>query len=125
MKHFNIPRNLSHNDQQPARFNRLIPIYKEALRAGMWLFHKELRKWYSPEEFYAEYENKELNNYMVTELLENMIIRDPIGGINAANKQLDEMEVQMQTEFRTVRNNLSAFSKKAISYYQQKTIGKK
>lgn len=113
-------RGFSHNDLQPSSFNRLLPLIKEAKMLRMWLFNKFSMNWYTLEEFEEKYSNTEFNNYDINNILENMVIRDPVAGVSAFHKQLDQRLQQMNAETSSLRQKGAEFEKKVIKYYQNK-----
>ncbi|ALL06989.1 hypothetical protein AQ505_16750 [Pedobacter sp. PACM 27299] len=113
---------ISHFGQQKGSFTSLLPLYKEAIRCGFWLYSKETGKWYTPEEFYQEFKKEEYTNHRITLILENVVIRDPIGGIEAGHKQLHRLKEKNRVVEEDLEAKLEAFSKKAIDYYQKKGI---
>lgn len=112
-------RQFSHNDLQPSSFSKISPIVKEAKLQKMWLYNKFSGNWYTPEEFQQKYQNGDYNNYDINNILENMVIRDPIAGISAFHKELDTRLEQMNIETRLLRQKGEAFEKKVIKYYQE------
>jgi len=54
--------------------------------------------------------------------LENVVIRDPIGGIEAGHKQLQSLKEKNRVVEEDLEAKLEAFSKKAIDYYQKKAF---
>ncbi|WP_316753253.1 hypothetical protein [Pedobacter gandavensis] len=113
-------RRLSHYDQQRGDFKRLMPIVKEALLHKVWLYNKSNGNWYTPEEFQEKYANKEFNNYQITNILENMIMRDPKGGNTAYHKAIELKIEQHHKEINELRSKGESFLNKVIDYYQRK-----
>ncbi|MBB2148937.1 hypothetical protein [Pedobacter gandavensis] len=112
------PRNLSHHERQPSSFNKVMPIVKEAKLQNMWLYNKLNGNWYTPDEFQTKYQNNEYNNFDVSRILENMVIRNPIAGVNAFHKQLNKELEDLSTATKILRERGEAFEKKVIEYYQ-------
>lgn len=79
---------ISRLDQQKGSFTSLVPLYKEGLGYGFWLYSKEKGRWCTPEELYEEFKKEEYTNHKITLILENIVIRDLISGIEARHKQL-------------------------------------
>lgn len=100
----------------------MVPLYKEALRCGFWLYSKETGFWYTPEEFYLEFKKEEYTNHQITLILENIVIRDPIGGIEAGHRQLQRLKAKNRGAEEDLEAKLEVFSKRAIDYYQKKGI---
>lgn len=113
---------ISHFGQQKGSFTSLMPLYKEALRCGYWLYSRETGQWYTPEEFYSIYSKAEYTNHRISAILENIVIRDPIGGIEAGHKQLQKLKDKNRHDESALEAKLEAFAKKAIDYYSQKNI---
>lgn len=114
------PARLSHYDQQPADREKLMPVVKEALRLNMWLYNKYNGNWYTPEEFTMKYRSTQLNNYELTKMLENIVIRDPRKGNTAYHKEIEKKIEQFHLEINALRNKGEAFLNKVVGYYQQK-----
>lgn len=113
-------RQLSHHDQQRGDKKKLMPLVKEALLQKVWLYNKENGNWYTPEEFQAKYESTELNNYQITNILENMVMRDPKGGNTAYHKAIELKIEQHHKEINELRSRGEKFLNKVIEYYQHK-----
>jgi len=120
MKDYKQTNQLSHNDQQRGDFKKLLPIVKEALLQKVWLYNKFNGAWYSPEEFQAMYQEKEMNNHQVNSLMNNIVMRDPRGGNVAYHKAIDQKIQQHQKEITELKEKGEAFINKVIDYYQQK-----
>lgn len=114
-------RRLSHHDQQLGDRKKLMPLVKEALLHKVWLYNKENGNWYTPEEFQAKYENTELNNYQITNILENMVMRHPKGGNIAYHKTIEQKTEQHRKEIDELRSKGESFLNKVIDYYQHKS----
>ena len=106
------------------KFSRLWYIYSEALKCNCFIFDKSINKWYTPEVFREIYEKKEMTHTFISRLLTDLVIRDPIAGIQAAHKQLDQRLEAIKRDTEIDRLKLAEFSKMAIQYYQAKA-GKK
>ena len=102
------------------KFSRLWYIYSEALKSNCFIFDKSINKWYTPEEFREIYEKKEMSHTFISGLLCELVIRDPIAGIQAAHKQLDQRLEAMKKDTERDRLKLAEFTKMAIQYYQGK-----
>ena len=120
MKGYQDKVRLSHYEQQRGDFKKILPIVKEALLQKVWLYNKFNGQWYTPEEFQAKYENREYNNYQISSILENMVMRDPIGGNAAYHKEIDKKVAQHHREITTLKEKGEAFLNKVIEYYQKK-----
>lgn len=101
-------------------WHRLAHIHREAIRAGYFLYNKGSGHWLTPEEFEAKYAYGDLSNTQVVNLLESVVIRDPIAGINAAHRQLNTNLARLMSETDRERVKLEEFSKKTLQYYQAK-----
>lgn len=117
---FQQTQRLSHSDQQKSDSKRLMPIVKEALMQSVWLYNKYSGRWYTPEEFQSIYQNKEMTEFEVRSLLENMVIRDPKGGNAAYHKAIDQKIEQYKKEIAELKIKGETFLNKVIEYYQQK-----
>lgn len=71
----------------------------------------------TPEAFREKYDTDELTHNFATRLLDHLVIRDPIAGINAAQKQMID---KFKTEIDKEMLRISEFSKTTIQYYQDK-----
>jgi len=121
MKDYHETTRLSHNDQQRGDFKKLLPIVKEALLQKVWLYNKFNGAWYTPEEFQAIYRDKEMNNHQVNSLMNNIVMRNPLGGNAAYHKTIDQKIQQHQQEIAELKTKGEAFLNKVIEYYQQKS----
>jgi ABC-type uncharacterized transport system ATPase component len=99
----------------------LFPIVKEAMLQGVWLYNKYNSRWYTPEEFQQQYENKEMIEFEVRSLMENIIMRDPRGGNTAYHKAIEQRTTQYLNDIAELKHKGEQFLNKVISYYQQKT----
>lgn len=104
---------------------RLWHIYNEALRAKCFIYHKEYKKWYTPEEFEEKYTAVELSNGQELRLIEELVIRDPIAGISAAHKQINTEIQNHKEKTDAALQKLNEFNKKVILYYQEKVGAKR
>jgi len=104
-----------------AGFYRLSHIYKEAIRNKCLIYHKEQRRWFTPEQFKKEYEGTDLRHNQVTGLLEELSVRDPIAGINAAHKQINDRVEKFRSDIQGDLDRLAEFSKMVVKHYQDKT----
>lgn len=80
MAHHSISTKLTHCQRQAADFSKLLPIIEKAKSQQKWLYYKTLKSWYSPEGFQEEYGRHYINNHEMDDLLENLIIREPLEG---------------------------------------------
>lgn len=113
---------LSHHQQQTGDVKKLMPLIKEALLQRVWLYNKDNGNWYTPEEFHEKYENAELNNYQLSQILENTVMRDPKGGNTAYHRAIEHKIEQLHNEINSLRSKGEAFLHKVIEYYQQKQV---
>ncbi|RZK73632.1 MAG: hypothetical protein EOO85_16905 [Pedobacter sp.] len=121
MKEYQETHLKSHADMQPGNFKKLFPIVKEAMLQGVWLYNKYNSRWYTPEEFQQQYENKEMIEFEVRSLMENIIMRDPRGGNTAYHKAIEQRTTQYLNDIAELKHKGEQFLNKVISYYQQKT----
>jgi len=103
-----------------AGFHRLWHLYSEALKSNCFIYDKNKRKWYTPEEFRKEYDVLGHRHSFITGLLENLVIRDPVAGIKVGQVQILTRIENFKTEIDKDLLKLSEFSRKTISYYQDK-----
>jgi len=108
-----------HIDDNPG-FNRLWHVYNEALKSKCFIYNKNKKEWMTPEAFREKYDNDELTHNFITRLLDDLVIRDPIAGINAAHKQMINKIDHFKTEIDKEMLRISEFSKTTIQYYQEK-----
>ncbi|MBB6236475.1 hypothetical protein HDC90_001087 [Pedobacter sp. AK013] len=80
------------------RFLSIGHVIAEAIEHYCWIFNKESLRWWTPDEFYAEFHAKDQNSVHVLNFLTKISIRDPRTGITAAFKQLSELEVKHSEE---------------------------
>lgn len=100
-------------------FERLIHLYKEAIKARCYIYDKSENKWYTPEEFREKYDTGKLSHWKITRILECMCIRDAVAGINASKKQsLDKFE-RFKSEMEADLTKQAEFAIKVIQYYQK------
>ena len=114
------PSELSQYEKMRGDFKVLWPIVKDALSKKHWLYHKHNREWFTPEEFLNLYQKKEMNNYEVQFLKDNLIIRDPEDGNTAYHKEIERKTQQHEKEISELRSKGQAFLNKVIHYYQSK-----
>lgn len=119
MKRLKGENSLSHYDQQPACFTSLHPLLKEARIQNMWLYNRLSGNWYTPDEFEEKYREKQYTNYDMEGMLRNVSIRNPIAGIRAYHKKLNEKLEAMNKETEELRIKSELFNKKVIEYYQK------
>lgn len=120
MKVYKEPRDLSQHDRMRGDFKVLWPIVKEAFAQRLWLFDKDNRRWFTPEEFLEVYQKKQMNNYEVATLNKNLVIRDPRDGNTAYHKEIERRTERYQQEIEELRIKGEAFLNKVIEYYQSK-----
>jgi len=118
MKVYKDPKELSQHDRMRGDFKDLWPIVKEAFAKRLWLFDKDCRQWYTPEEFLEAYQKKQMNNYEVATLKKNLVIRDPRDGNIAYHKEIERRTKQYQQEIEDLRLKGEMFLNKVIEYYQ-------
>jgi hypothetical protein len=117
MRVYKEPSQLSQYERMQGDFKLLWPMVKEALRLKLWLFDKQQGRWYTPEEFLDQYQKKNMNNYEVKTLQENVIIRDPRTGNAAYHKEIEKRIEQFHLEISELRSKGEAFLNKVMSYY--------
>jgi hypothetical protein len=120
MKEYEETHQMSHADRKKGDFARLMPIVKEAIIQGIWLYNKYSGRWYTPEEFQQHYQDKEMNEFEVRSLMENIVMRDPRGGNVAYHKAIDQKIEQFSKEIAELKSKGEEFLNKVIAYYQQK-----
>jgi hypothetical protein len=103
---------------------RLWHVYIEALRSRCFIYNKETKAWSSPEEFKDKYARVELSHRQQLGLMEVLVIRDPIAGINAAHKQLTTELEKFKAQSDQDLNRLNEFSKMVLQYYQSKKMSR-
>jgi hypothetical protein len=81
-------------------------IVNEALRNKCWIFQYRMKRWYTPEEFKAEFSDATIYD---DKWFDNFKLMDPIAGLRAADKQ-----IEMIMEKRKV------FQQRLFEYYQNK-----
>ncbi len=75
---------------------------KKAIENKLWVYSPEIKKWYTPEEFVALYER-----YAEPEkMIQNMQLRDPFEGIEAAYHQM-----------KSLQSRAKAFTLRVLEYY--------
>ncbi|WP_316848933.1 hypothetical protein [Pedobacter agri] len=119
MKPVNQPHQLSHHDKKLGTFTNM-NIVAEAKRSNCWLYNKLSHTWYTPEEFHEKYANHTDTNINLRSLLENIVIMDPIAGIKAYHKKLEDQLHLLEKSNQELREKGESFTRKVISYYQQK-----
>ncbi|MHA4896248.1 hypothetical protein ACXZ1K_15960 [Pedobacter sp. PWIIR3] len=120
MKVYKEPVELSQYDKMRGDFKLLWPVVREAFDKKVWLYHKENQQWFTPEEFLIQFKNKQMSNYEVKALLQNMIIRDPRTGNAAYHKAVEKRIELFHKEMNELRQKGEAFLEKVVDYYQQK-----
>lgn len=120
MKVYKEVQQLSQYDRMRGDFKVLWPIVKEAFAKRLWLYHKETRQWFTPEEFLEAYQKKEMNNFEVATLNRNLVLRDPREGNTAYHKEIERRTERYQQEIEELRLKGEHFLNKVIEYYQNK-----
>ena len=105
---------------QGGDFTSIIPLLKEARSTNMWIYSKNTGAWYTPDEFEAKHCKGEYNNHEVQKMLNGIVIRNPIAGIKAYHRQLDEQLEAMHNKTIELRTKAEEFNKKVMEYYQTK-----
>jgi hypothetical protein len=82
-----------------------IKIAREATQRGLWIYEPNYKRWYTPEDFLHVFGH--VKSYDA-ELYKKMQIRNPIEGINAGFKQIDDVYAR-----------LKVFSERVAKYYQE------
>ena len=118
MKIYKEPSELSQYEKMRGDFKQLWPIVKRAFAEQIWLFNKLTGEWFTPEEFLAAYQKKEMNNYEVRQLQQDIILRDPKQGNAAYHKELNRKIEQYDKEISELREKGENFLNKVIDYYQ-------
>ncbi|MCD0489679.1 hypothetical protein LPB86_15665 [Pedobacter sp. MC2016-14] len=119
MKVYTEPSDLSQHERMPGDFKLLWPLVKDAFNRNFWLYHKLTGDWFTPEEFRDQYQKKQMNNYEVNVLLQNLIVRDPRDGNIAYHKEIEKEISQHHKKISTLRAKGEAFLNKVIGYYQK------
>lgn len=119
MKVYVAPPELSQHDKMRGDFKLLWPLLKDAFGRKFWLYHKLTGDWYTPEEFKAQYHKKQMTNYEVKVLLQNLIVRDPRDGNVAYHKEIEKEISQHHQKISGLRAKGEAFLNKVIVYYQK------
>ena len=88
-----------------------VKLAREASERGMWIYEQQYKRWYTPEDFLHTFGH--IRSYD-PELYATMKIRNPVDGINAGFKQIDDVYAR-----------LKIFSEKVAKYYQEKNSGGK
>ena len=101
-------------------FGRLSKIYNEAIKANCFIYNKEDKEWFTPERFKEKYQKENLSHSLINGLLEELVIRDPIAGINAAHKQILDRIERLNTDIEKDLIKLTDFAKMTIHYQQGK-----
>lgn len=100
------------------RFSSIGHVIAEARDSYCWIFNRESLRWWTPDEFYDEFHEKDQNSVKMLNFLTQISIRDPRTGITAAFKQLSDMEIKHSDEKKVLINRIEEFNKKVITYYQ-------
>lgn len=110
--------NKSWDNRSGPSFTALSPLVNEAKRCKLWLYNKADGNWYTPEEFMDTFSPQKFDHFKMLGFLEDIVIRDPIAGVKAGYKELDNRLLKMQHETSALRAKLEEFAKKALIYYQ-------
>ncbi|WP_316736298.1 hypothetical protein [Pedobacter aquatilis] len=105
----------------PPRFTDIHSVTQNAKQAYCWIFHKTSLRWWTPDEFYDEYHDKDFMSIQMLNFLEDISIRDPRSGISAAFKQVSKLEEKHKEETQNLIDRIEVFNKKVIEYYQEKS----
>jgi len=100
------------------RFSSVGHVIAEARDNYCWIFNKESLRWWTPDEFYDEFQEKDQNSVKMLNFLCQISIRDPRAGITAAFKQLLELEQKHSNEKKALIDRIEDFNKKVLVYYQ-------
>ena len=103
-----------------SRFTDIHVVCREAKDNYCWIFNKTSRRWWTPDEFYDAFHDKDFQSIKMLDFLNNISIRDPRSGITAAFRQVGELEEKHKQETQELLNRIEEFNKKVIVYYQEK-----
>lgn len=81
-----------------SRFTDVHIVCRDARDNYCWIFNKTSRKWWTPDEFYDAFHDKDFNSVKMLDFLTKVSIRDPRSGISAAFKQVGELEEKHKNE---------------------------
>lgn len=90
-------------------FSSTDTLSEEASIQNMWIYDKNKHVWYTPEEFKALHGNRQMH----FKELEHFVIRDPLAGIKAAHREMQQQASRMEE----LRNRLQEFTVKVFKYY--------
>lgn len=85
-------------------------LVNDAIKQNRWLFQKEIKRWYTPEE-YLEYMNQ--FSYDGSKDWEKIIILDPREGLLAADKMLEKLSI----EVKDTTERMIILRKRVLDYY--------
>ncbi len=83
---------------QPPRFTNIHSVTQNAKECYCWIFHRPSLRWWTPDEFYDEFHERDFMSIQMLNFLEDVSIRDPRSGISAAFSQLTKMEENHKVE---------------------------
>lgn len=106
---------------KPPRFTDIYQVIHNAKEAYCWIFNKVSLRWWTPDEFYDEFHEKDFSSIKMLSFLEEISIRDPRSGISAAFKQVQSLEEKHKQETLTLISRIEVFNKKVIEYYQERS----
>lgn len=98
---------------QPISFTSLDVMVKEAKRNNCWIYGRENKKWYTPDEFHAEITRVIASHGQLEKRLQLYAIKDPRAGIRDrmayVKKMVEELERFTESvltfyEFREKKN---------------------
>lgn len=90
-------------------FSSTDTIAEEASMQNLWIYDKDKHVWYTPEEFKAIYGSQQMH----FKEMEHFVIRDPLAGIKAAHREMQQQSTRMEE----LRNRLHEFTIKVFKYY--------
>lgn len=118
MRIYMEPSELSQYERMRGDFKLLWPVVKQAFADKIWLYNKSSGEWFTPEEFMLAYQKRELNNYEVHQLQQDLILRDPRQGNAAFFRAIEQKIEQHHKEINELREKGEHFLNKVIEYYQ-------
>ena len=98
-----IPKDINHG---PRTIDLVRAVVKKAKAQRLWIFDPKVKRWWTPEEFMAQYERFE---NLDPKWFENLQVRDPLEGVEAADIQV-----------KSILDRKAILIKKIVDYWKGK-----
>lgn len=99
------------------KLGRLYPIYLEAINCRSFIYDRSTGTWFTPQSFKQQYKDKQMSYTQISSLMEVLVIRNPIAGFAAAEKQTMSRINGLVNDIEKELLRQTEFAKFVIRYY--------